>query len=126
MDTWERREYHPTGILAFRLEGIYPKEWKDGKLTLENQLVKILAKLELEGKRKKEERLYFAEQRRKEEETKRIERELKERTEKELKDFKILLAEANRWQQAKILREYINVVEEKGRAENAFTDELKH
>jgi len=28
---WERREYHPTGILTFRLEGIYYKEWRDGK-----------------------------------------------------------------------------------------------
>jgi len=125
-DPWQSREYHPTGILSLRLEGIYPKEWKDGKQTLEDQLVKILAKLELEGKRKKEERLYFAEQRRKEEETRRIERELKERTEEEIRDFKNLLAEANRWQQAKILRGYINVVEEKINAENSLTDELKN
>ena len=89
LPTWE---YGPTGILTFRIEElIHNKEWKDGKLKLEDQLSRILAKLELEAKRKKEERIYYETQRKKTEIRFQAEKELKEREEKERIDFEDLL-----------------------------------
>ena len=124
--SWERREYHPTGVLGFKVDGYSGKEWQDGKQPLEDQLTNILAKLETLGAMWKEIWHKNDEERRQREERERITRELKERKEKELQDFKNLLKEANRWQQAKILREYLNALEVKAIEESTLSDELKN
>jgi len=53
----EGTEYHPNGILSFKMNGFYGTEWKDGKELLEMQLSKIIAKLELQGRAEKERRI---------------------------------------------------------------------
>jgi hypothetical protein len=110
---WTSYEYQPTGILSFFIGRYSPKEWKDGKLRLEEQLQDIILKLESEAQRLTLERIelekYWQEQREKQ----RIEREAQERKQKEASAFKELMEQAQRWQQAKFLREYIEVVQQK-------------
>jgi len=83
----------------------------------------ILAKLELEALRIKKENEYHAEQRRIIEHQERIEREEREQKKKEIKMFKKLIKQANRWHQAKLLRDYIQMLEEKMLKTGALTDE---
>jgi len=40
-------EYTPTGLLCFRVDGYYGKEWTDGKLSIEDQLPSVLYKCEI-------------------------------------------------------------------------------
>lgn len=57
-DTWERADYVPTGILSFRAKIWFQNtEWNDGKVPVEKQLAKIIAKLEIRGKELREEEL---------------------------------------------------------------------
>jgi len=118
-------EYHPVGVLMLKTEGKHTRIWTDGKQPLEDQLAKILAWLELEGKRLHEERLEREEQHRIWEEERRIAREERERKEREIAKFNNLLQQANQWQQAQILRQYIAAIEEKAFQEGVLTDELK-
>jgi len=67
--------------------------------------------LELEGTRMKIERIESEIRRKKWEEQQRIEQELRERQDKEVKAFKKLFLKAIRLHQANILRDYIQTVE---------------
>ncbi|WCT13500.1 hypothetical protein [Mucilaginibacter jinjuensis] len=107
---YQNFEWRPNGVIAFRLDGRPRSEWKDLKnQLLEDQLPKVLAKLELAARQKEEEeektRLWQQnwELRRKEE----AERQM--RKAKELKDFKKLVKDARRWQTAQLIRNYIAV-----------------
>lgn len=119
-------ELQPTGILTFNIEGIYPKEWKDGKLMLEDQLSSILAKIELEGKRKQQETEYY---RIKNDES-RIQRQILEDRqrykEQELEKFIALIQDARKFKEVLILREYIKAMEDKAKNEESDNDELKN
>jgi len=92
---------------------------------LEDQLAIIIAKLESVSNKKKKEKLYYAEQNGKREELERKAKELEIQKEKEIQDLKNLLLEVERWQQAKMLREYLNALEEKANKEMNLTEELK-
>lgn len=81
--------------------------------------------LELEGKRMKEERIAYEIQRKKWEEQQRIERELKERQDKEANAFKKLFLQAIRLHQANILRNYIKAVEANAVKNGTVSEELK-
>ena len=107
-DRWGYRTYVGSGILAFIKEDLYRKEWKDGKVVLlEDKLAAIMATLEIEAKKEKEQKLYWEEQNRIREEEERIARELKERKDNEASRFEELVKEANRWHQSKIISEYL-------------------
>ncbi len=54
-----------------------------------------------------------------------IEKELRERKEKEISNFKDLFSKFDRWQQARNLREYIIAIEEKNKRERKLSNELK-
>lgn len=102
-----------TGAFIFKV-GKYSeeKEWKDGATVVEELLARIVAKLELMAKEKK--------QRREESRLRQIEREKEEaiekaiaaRRQKEKDNFKILLVNADRYDQAERLRRYVQKVEE--------------
>lgn len=121
----DRTVYQPTGILSFQLYSYPNKEWKDGTLPLEQQLSKIISKLELAARywtllrmqQKKEEDV------RKEKE--RIIKEFEQRQEKDLAAFNDMLQKASRWHKANNLHNYINEVEAKSLANNNFSEELK-
>lgn len=84
--------------------------------------------LELEGERMKIERIESEIRRKKWEEQQRIERELRERQEKEAKAFKKLFLQPVRLHQTNIIRNYIQTVEtninEKGNSTEGFTNWL--
>lgn len=104
---WDTTEFHSTGILCFKLEIWGEKEWRDGKLRLEDQLSKIILKMEimaLETVERREQAQKELEARRAEE-ARRLEHEKLQQ--EELSKFKKLLQDAHRWQEVKVLREYI-------------------
>lgn len=105
----------PSGSLSFKVgERSYDsKEWKDGKLLIENHLAEILAYLELKAKEMKEQELRYEKSRIERAEKEKIEYEIKRRKEKELADFKILLQKAQRWQEVRCIREYLDELEKK-------------
>lgn len=124
-DRYGSRQLVSTGRLGFIIGDYRFKEINDGEDLLETKLAIILSKLEAEGMRKKEERIATEEWRRKWEEERRIEREYKERLEKEVKSFKLLFLQASRLHQTNILRNYVRVVEDNALREDKITDELK-
>ncbi len=122
---WDRIIYLPTGILSFQIYGYPHREWKDGKLPLEQQLSKLIAQLELSGQEWKELR---QKQRKEEEERKereRLQKEFEKRQEEDLRNFKEMLSKAKRWHKANNLRNYINAVEEKALNNSGISSELK-
>lgn len=106
----------PQGILYFKYDGYTSREWKDGKRPLESYIPDILARLERASDEltfeQEKNRRHLAEIRRKQEE----ELAQSARREKELSDFKDLLSQAERWEQAGLLRRYIGEVERRGTA----------
>jgi hypothetical protein len=108
----ENPTYEPTGVLEFSLDNYRNRRWKDGRVKLEDQVLKILATMEFEvnelheiwdanalKKKQLEERTYL--------------KELKENYHKQdLNDFKNLLLTAKRWKDAQVLREYLKEIEE--------------
>jgi len=106
-------QYDLTGEFVFVIDiGRYRrKEVKDGREPIEKKIAEIIALLELEGKRLKEERIASEIRRKRWEEQERIERELRERQDKEAKAFKKLFLQAIRLHQANIIRNYIQTVE---------------
>jgi len=118
-------DYKPTGILYLKMDNYtHHKEWDDKRHPLEEQISNIVAKLEMvgqEGKiRREENEKWWAAQR----EKKRIEEEIEARKEKELQDFKYLLKQAKRHNEATQLRAYIKVVEQNAVTNGTVTEEL--
>jgi len=106
--------YEPTGILYFVARPSYSdKTWTDGKLKLEEQLSNILAYLEVKAKVLAEETRIFKIKQQEQEEKRRIQKELEQRQDLELKNFKLLLKKTERWQQLKLIRGYIDELEAK-------------
>lgn len=108
---WTRQVFHPKGILALQVDGWYGREYKDGSTRLEEQLAKIIAGLELSAVQRTEQQLAFrkAEEERKERE--RLAKELEERKQQDLINFKKLLIDSDRWHKAENLRRYIHELE---------------
>jgi hypothetical protein len=105
---YQNFEWRPNGIIVFRLDGRPRSEWKDLKTqVLEDQLPKVLAKLELAAKQKEEEQEKAClwqqdwELQRKEQAERRL------RQTQELRDYKKLVKDARRWQTAQLIRSYI-------------------
>lgn len=99
-------------MLAFKCGYLHPKEWKDGKLKIEERLAEILAYLELKAEKKNKERIEREEFWAKRDEEERLKKELQERKEKEYSDFKNLIKLSARWRETKDLREYISAFEQ--------------
>jgi hypothetical protein len=126
-DQWSSSNYYPSGVLAFRI-GNYSfeeREWSDGRLKIEEQLAKILANLELEARRIKDERIQHKKAQEEYQEKERIRREIEKKKETELLNFKKLLQGAHRLNQAEIIRNYINAVESSAQGENIKSEELE-
>ena len=105
------REKIPTGDFMFCI-GEYSwreKYVNDGKQRLESKIAVIIAKLEMEGKQRKEQRIESERRRKIWEEQERLAKELKERKETELKKFAGLFKEALMLEHARILRQYVEV-----------------
>ncbi len=106
-------------------QSITAVEWKDGSVKLENQLVKIVAKLELLAEKEilwREECRIAAIQRAEEE---RIKKEFLGRKDKEIIKIKKLFSDAEKFEKATVYRRFIKATEQKAIEENNVTSELK-
>ena len=107
---WDRRIFHPKGILCFQVRDYPAKEWKDGKLPLEERLPTILAWLEIKGQEKKADRLAAEKKAAERKEKERLQAAFEKRREEEVLAFKTLLQKAARWHKANNLRNYITAM----------------
>ena len=118
--------YLPTGKLVLKIgQSITAVEWKDGSVKLENQLVKIVAKLELLAEKEilwREECRIEAIQRAEEE---RIKKEFLARKDKEIIKIKKLFSDAEKFEKATVYRRFIKATEQKAIEENNVTSVLK-
>ena len=116
----DQYKYIPNGVFVLKTgKWSGEKEWRDGKLKLEEQLGKILAKLEIDAqeiKIKEEESQLW---RLKYDEELRVKQELEKRKQIELANFKLLLADAERLDKVTKLRNYIKTVEDNVNANNS-------
>lgn len=109
--TWSRQVFYPKGILALQIGGWYGREYKDGSVKLEEQLAKIIAGLELSAEQRTQQQLAFEKAAAKRKERERLAKELEERKQQDLLNFKKLLTDSERWHKAENLRRYIQEVE---------------
>lgn len=125
--SWNNTDYVPTGILSFKIDEYPEKEFNDtNNITLEEQLPKILTKLELISKKIKrdnEDREIRHQEYLKKRE---IEEAIKKRHVNEIENFKKLLENSERWKKATDLRNFIHELENKAIKENTLSEELSN
>jgi hypothetical protein len=119
-------KYEWTGILYFVASPHYHnKTWSDGKLKLEEQLLNIVAFLELKAKAMAEQTEVCRIKQQEQEDRRRIQAELIQRQNLELANFMLLLKKTKRWQWLKLIRVYIDEMEVKSVELNLATQEMK-
>lgn len=123
---YETSTYIPTGILIIKIgESFHAKEWNDGAVKLENQLAKIVGKIELDALKelewREECRLHYI----KMEEEEKIKKVFLKKREVELKKTKELFNDAIYHNKTKIIREYLNELETEASRNNQLTSELQ-
>ncbi len=107
----ESPKYLPTGILEFSLDNYRNCRWRDGRVKLEDQILKILTTIEFGVNELNE--FWDANVRRKQQlDESNYLKELKENyCKQDMNDFKNLLLTAKRWKDAQVLREYLKEIE---------------
>ncbi|WP_197062574.1 hypothetical protein [Muricauda sp. MAR_2010_75] len=126
-ERWTNYEYHPSGILKFKMDADYSatKKWTDNKNELlEEQLVKILTKLELTAKELKKERIEREERRKRYLEEQKIEQQLQALRDKELKAMKSLFKDMKRHEMTTRLRSYIQDFKRYHESKGELTEEI--
>lgn len=115
-------EYIPTGEFIFKV-GKYSgeREWRDGKVKLEEILAKIVAKIELIAQTEKEweERARISDLKRQEEE-KRL-AEIKKRKDEEVTKFNKLVALSEQYNKSQLIRQYILAEQQKAIDTNSLS-----
>lgn len=121
------KENHPTGVLFLRKEGSHSnrREWKDGKVLLEDQLLKIVDELVAIAGEQKGDRARWKKAQEEREEEARVKRELEMKQRTELAHFRQLLFDAHRFSVSAMLRTYIDRIEENALSNDSLTDEIK-
>lgn len=108
---WEHSDLVPNGILSIKLDNLFGKEWKDGKIPLEKQLARILAAFEIQAENDKVERTkreaWLAEYNRLEA----IRKAEIETQQRELKRIELLKQHATQYRQAQEIEELIIAIE---------------
>lgn len=122
---YDSTELYPSNILSFNLD-VYPaKEWTDTTTSkLEDKIPNIIAKLELQAVKEKQDAIERQIRHLEYERERKIEEDLEAKRNFELSEFKGLFKKANRWHQAEIFRKYIAEVEKKARENNSLTKEV--
>ena len=124
-NSWQEYDYIPSGILVFSLRISYHNiEWADGRQPLENQVSKIIAKLEMKGAEERADTLRREKEREIRDEQNRIKKIKEEEIEQELVKFKQLKLKAERWQEACKIRAYLADIEAKATKEQLITEDL--
>jgi hypothetical protein len=124
---FERTGFHTKGLLSFRFDRFgTTASSTDGKILIEEQLSKLIAKLELLGERFKKERAEQKRQRDEFEEEQRIRKELMERKRIEMGKVRQLFEDSRRSEKAEEIRRYIDRLEQKMMFDdNAISEEME-
>jgi hypothetical protein len=108
---WNRHFYEPTGIFSFSIEeyrGPVQKTWTDRKgQSIENTLNEVIEAILSTGEALRLYRIEEAERREREAEQEKREYELQQLREQELNRRRSLEQQADRWEKAALLREFI-------------------
>lgn len=123
---YDSTELYPSNILSLSLY-VYPaKEWTDTNTSkLEDKIPNIIAKLELQAVKEKQDAIDREIWHQEYERRQKIEQEFKARKEKEIIKTKNLFSDAEKFDKATIYRNFINATEQKAIQENRLTEELK-
>ena len=117
-------QYVPTGEFIFKI-GKYSgeREWRDGKVKLEEMLARIVAKLELIAQREKEwkERARISDLKREVEEKRK--EEIKKRRDEEVDKYNRLVKLSEQYNKTLIIRKYIDAVKQEAIITNNLTTE---
>lgn len=105
---FDRYDYHPTGTLCFSLDELFKKEWTDKTKTLEMQVPRIMAYLELRAKGEIEWKVESAKRRAEYERKRLIEEEAKRKEAIEREKLDQLLTDSSNWRRAELIRNYVN------------------
>ena len=123
---YDSTELYPSNILVFCLYAYPTKEWADTKNSLlEDKISNIIAKLELQAVKEKQDAIDREIWHREYERKQKIEQEFKARKEKEIIKTKKLFSDAEKFDKATIYRNYIEATEQKAIKENNVTEEVK-
>jgi hypothetical protein len=129
----DRWHYHYTasGILSFKLDEFHSCEWNDDKINLDHVVPKVIKRIETRWKAEVLLREQGMKQQAEREEKARIKQEQehqvfqhRQRIEKELDDFKRLIADAERWKRSQTLANYLAFMESYEVGKGAITDEF--
>lgn len=123
--SWNNTEYITTDILSFKIDQYPEKEFNDSSnQMLEEQLPKILAKLELVSEKIKKDREERENWQREYQKIRDAEEEIKRRKTTEIENFKKLLDNSERWKKAVDMRNYIQQIQDTAINENKLSEEL--
>ena len=116
--------YIATGILVLKIgESYKAQEWKDGTTKLENQLTKIVAKLEIDAEKEliqqEESRIYWL----KYEEEKERKNQIKRGKDEEIQKFNKLVELSKQYNQSLLIRKYIKAEYDRAVDKNKLTPE---
>lgn len=123
-DSWRRPTFIPTGVFTIQFDHWGKMTMKDGQKTIEQQLAKIIARVEIKAL---EERRWREENERQQairEEKERQQTLAEERKKNELESFRTVIKDAQRWKVTEMVRAYIGAVENEATDNNGRTLEL--
>lgn len=110
--TWRTNELQPSGLLVLKLDGIYGREWIDGKTkSIEDLIPSMIGKFEEEARREIEWRANAEKSRSEREELEKIKKERELKHSSELNLTRLLLQRAMRWEKSLALRRFIDELE---------------
>ncbi len=125
--SWNNVEYIASGILSFKIDQYPEKEFNDSdNQMLEEQLPKILTKLELVSEKLKKDREERENRHREYQKMREAEEQIKKRKTTEIEKFKKLLDDSERWKKAIDIRNYIKQIENNAIKENNPSEELSN
>nr|WP_315203724.1 hypothetical protein [uncultured Flavobacterium sp.] len=123
--SWNNTEYITTDILSFKIDEYPEKEFNDtNNQILEEQLPKILTKLELVSVKIKKDREERENRQREYRKIREAEEEIKRRKTTEIENFKKLLDNSEKWKKAVDMRNYIKQIEANAIKQKNLSEEL--
>lgn len=123
--SWNNTEYITSDILSFKIDEYPEKEFNDSSnQMLEEQLPKILTKLELVSEKLKKDREERENRQREYRKIREAEEAIKKRKSTEIENFKKLLSGSERCKKAVDMRNYIKQIENNAIRDNNLTEEL--
>lgn len=122
--SYSTSDYIPTGEFILKVGQYYRgKEWRDGKVKLEDLLPSIVAKIEIDAQAEKAQNEENRKHWLKWEEAEQIKKEAKKRVTDEIEKFNKLLQTSEQFNKAQLIRQYIEAEKQKATAENNLTTE---